>query len=264
MTTDLKTSKVENLQSYFGNALQFPDEKNLPIKMNTHNHGQHARKSKFQPEAPNKIERKMIAGVFLFLSLIVLHILIVRNKGGRIGKKKQKEEILGLRAQLLSRPDGVQELPLQQEEKKNQKNPDQEKLKYLQDMVDDLQCTMFRMRPIYTKIQQLSEQRKIPKERKKVLTLQDRIILKEEITVCFAELIHRLKTAFPSIKDEEIELCCLIKLGLPLTVICLCFGFVESDSLRQRKYQLKRKMEKGNSPELLHLIFETRDTKKTI
>ena len=185
----------------------------------------------------NNYVMEIIAGVFALLFLIVLRIFMLR--------RKQKN--------------------IEQEEESHQENPDQEKLKLLQDQVDDLQCKMFRMKPVYAKIQQLSQQGKIPREGKKVLNPQDRILLKEEITVCFAELIHQLKTAYPSIKDEDIELCCLAKLGLPLTVICLCFGFVESDSLRQRKHQLKRKLEKEyNSPELFRSIFETKNPKRSI
>jgi hypothetical protein len=202
-------------------------------------------------------------GVFAFLFVVVLRTFIVRNKRKSIEQKKQKEEILDLQAQTLLTQDVIQELQPKEEEKNNQENPDQEKLKFLQDRVDDLQCKMFRMKPVYATIQQLSKQRKVSREEKKVLNHQDRKILKEEITICFAELIHQLKIAFPSIKDEDIQLCCLAKLGLPLTVICLCFGFVESDSLRQRKYQLKRKMEKEcNSPELFRSIFETKNSIK--
>ena len=158
--------------------------------------------------------------------------------------------------------DTMQKLQTKQEKENNQDDLNQEKIKYLQEQISDLQCKMFRMKPIYAKIQQLSNQGNIPKEEKKVLNLQDRLLLKEEITLCFEELIYQLKTAFPSIKYEEIQLCCLAKLGLPLTVICLCFGFVESNPLRQRKYQLKRKMSEYNSPELFCSIFETINSKK--
>jgi tetratricopeptide (TPR) repeat protein len=205
-----------------------------------------------------KTQQKIRMGIIILFTTVSLlaisSIFIIEDKRKKIKQQQQEKEILDLQAQILMAQNTI--LKIQSKDVKK-KTFNYEELTTLQNQIDDLQCKMFRMKPIYSIIQQLNKQEKTSKEERKILKFNDRQTMKEEIGICFAEFINRLKTACPSIKEEDIELCCLTKLGLPFTTICLCFGFQDTDPIRQRKYQLKKRMsEEYNQIELFLSIFK--------
>jgi tetratricopeptide (TPR) repeat protein len=215
-----------------------------------------------QLKTKQRIKIGIILAFSVFLLLVTIGIFIIGDKKKKIKHQVQEKKILDLQSQILLTQNTILKRQQVQPEVNNQKDPDQKELNILQNQIDDLQCKMFRMKPIYATIQQLVKQERTPKEEKKILKFQDRQILKEEIYICFSEFINKLKEACPSIKEEDIELCCLSKLGLPLTVICLCFGVQETDSIRQRKYQLKKRMREHKCLELFYSAFEHKNDHK--
>ena len=59
---------------------------------------------------------------------------------------------------------------------------------------------------------------------------------------CFPGFTGRLRTTFPFLKEDDIRLCCLVKMEMPLDLTALIFG-IGKGSVTQRKQQLRQKME---------------------
>lgn len=73
----------------------------------------------------------------------------------------------------------------------------------------------------------------------------------QNTNACFADFTKRLQAAFPQLKEEDVRLCCLLKMELPLELIALIFN-IEKGSVSQRKQRLRSKMGiEGNVDEFL-------------
>lgn len=59
---------------------------------------------------------------------------------------------------------------------------------------------------------------------------------------CFPGFTGRLRTTFPFLKEDDIRLCCLVKMEMPLDLMALIFG-IGKGSVSQRKQRLRQKME---------------------
>ncbi len=59
---------------------------------------------------------------------------------------------------------------------------------------------------------------------------------------CFPGFTGRLRTTFPFLKEDDIRLCCLVKMEMPLDLTALIFG-IGKGSVSQRKQRLRQKME---------------------
>lgn len=58
---------------------------------------------------------------------------------------------------------------------------------------------------------------------------------------CFPGFTARLREAFPALRDDDVRLCCLLKMDMPLEITALIFG-IEKASVSQRKQRLRQKM----------------------
>lgn len=168
-------------------------------------------------------------------------VFFLLKKGDR---QKITKEVTKLRHKILFTQNTIQEL----QEEKTRGREINRKLKNLQERTEQLQCKMFKMTGIYATIEQLQ----VPDRDRKVLNQKERNLLHNELFSCFPEFIQAIKTECPSMTEDDLKLCCLSKLGLPLTVICLCFGVIGTDAVRQRKHSLKKKMLEENNCDLLY------------
>ena len=67
-------------------------------------------------------------------------------------------------------------------------------------------------------------------------------LLYENTDACFVGFTSHLRQCFPQLKEDDIRLCCLLKMEMPMELIALLFG-IEKPSVSQRKQRLRQKME---------------------
>lgn len=58
---------------------------------------------------------------------------------------------------------------------------------------------------------------------------------------CFKGFTQKLRQSCPTLREDDIRLCCLLKMDIPLELIALIFG-IEKGSVSQRKQRLRQKM----------------------
>ena len=196
--------------------------------------------------------RNIIVVVSTILVSLFLLIILKKNRQKRDDNRQKEKKIKELINQIKITKQTIAKL-------ENHKSENEESI-FLQEKIGELQCKMFKMKDIYLIIEQLKEQDKVIRKDKKVLKVEEQIILQEEISLCFSEFTQSLQEVCPQLNDDDIKLCCLTKLGLSLNVICLCFGSTNTNSIRQRKYKLKKKLtEESNNVELFYSIFPKKE-----
>ncbi|HBK40887.1 MAG TPA: hypothetical protein DDZ57_04880 [Porphyromonadaceae bacterium] len=120
--------------------------------------------------------------------------------------------------------------------------------------IDELIHTIFKLESkLFTKTESY---RIIDRDcRKNCLSFEERQQLVIDIHYAFEGLIKILKKNCPSLTDEDIIFCCLIKTGIEKMTVGRCLGSLSRESLNQRKYRIKKKMEFVKSDLLFELIF---------
>jgi len=88
----------------------------------------------------------------------------------------------------------------------------------------------------------------------KWLNLEEREQLSLEIQDVFRRLVRTIKKSCPGLTDDDILLCCLKRAGLDKLVVgcCLC---ASRQSVNQRKYRIKKKMNESKCDYLFDMIF---------
>jgi hypothetical protein len=81
---------------------------------------------------------------------------------------------------------------------------------------------------------------------KNCLNPGERQQLNMEIQDVFKRLIRIIKKSCPNITDEDILFCCLKRAGFDNLIAGHCIGSVGRQSVNQRKYRIKKKMESSN------------------
>lgn len=64
----------------------------------------------------------------------------------------------------------------------------------------------------------------------------------ENTDACHAGFTDHLRRRFPQLREDDVRLCCLLKMEMPMELIALVFG-IEKPSVSQRKQRLRQKME---------------------
>jgi len=113
--------------------------------------------------------------------------------------------------------------------------------------VFNLECKLFMKMDSFRLIEQKCD--------KKCLSPNERQLLNEEIHYVFERLIKTVKESCPSLTDEDIIFCCLTKSGLDFKIISNCMGSISRQSVNQRKYRIKKKMQEARCDFLFDMIF---------
>jgi tetratricopeptide (TPR) repeat protein len=191
----------------------------------------------------------------LFLSLAIYFIL--RDKKRKLSEKEKEQEILRNQKEILEKEREINilvhkvnlmqanlsefhdiESKVAQYEKLIESK--KEELFILLKKNTDRSCEHFKKSPIYSKIMELSTQKK--DKNVKRLTYQEQETLDQEIKRVFYDFIHELKNTFPSLTDDDFKLCCLSLLQLNLYTISLCFTVSGTNTIKQRRRRIKLKM----------------------
>jgi ribosomal protein L29 len=118
-------------------------------------------------------------------------------------------------------------------------------------------CEDFKKKNIYSKIIELSTQKK--DKDIKILTYQEQDILDQEIKKTFSRFINDLKSTYPTLTDDDIKLCCLSLLNLGTYAISLCFTVSGSNTIKQRRHRIKCKMADDSENSFMYdFIFNKR------
>lgn len=105
----------------------------------------------------------------------------------------------------------------------------------------ELKEKIFQMNDAVRKIENLKKMKdgkKISQSAKIILSDAERTSLMESANLCYGYFIDRLKQNFPDLTDDDLCLCCLLKLRMSAQDQCLLLGISDS-TLRKRKYRLK-------------------------
>ena len=116
-----------------------------------------------------------------------------------------------------------------------------EALKYHQEKEQELKDRIFKMDAIVQKINTFISMK--PLQRSKsgsrfTLSFQELNDLEEAVNICFDNFASRLRAGFPKLKDDDIHLCCLLKMKVPNKSI---FSLLDTNelALKKRRYRIK-------------------------
>ena len=73
---------------------------------------------------------------------------------------------------------------------------------------------------------------------KLILSLEELEHLVRVINDCYHHYTIRLQNEFPALKESDIYICCLLKIGIKNKDICYLLGITE-ETLKKRKYRIK-------------------------
>ena len=121
-----------------------------------------------------------------------------------------------------------------------------------------LQADIFMQTPIYKKIKQLENQNKTGNDIL-ILTYEKQDHLQRELKRSFSNFINDLEKCGAKLTSNDIKLCCLSLLPLTALGKAVCFGACETNSIKQRKHYIKKKMTKeSDNRSLFDFIFTSR------
>lgn len=105
-----------------------------------------------------------------------------------------------------------------------------------------LRTWLFQQTPMYKKAVSLSEQHKVDKKARKVMSAAELDNLKKTVFEIYADYISPLQVQYPQLTEDDLLLLCLQEANIPALTIALCFGHTDTVALNQRKSRLRRKM----------------------
>ena len=113
--------------------------------------------------------------------------------------------------------------------------------------VFNLECKLFFRMDSYRLIEQKCVE--------KCLNPDEKELLRSNVHYVFERLIKTIKEACPELTEEDILFCCLAKSGLDSLMMGRCVGSVSRQSVNQRKYRIKKKMQEAECDFLFDMIF---------
>ena len=141
----------------------------------------------------------------------------------------------------------LQDVRLQLAELESDVNNSQQELEASKLQSQELKEQIFEMNEVVKKIKELKKIKTADLYGKKSVLRADEIaVLMEALNTCYNGVVNRLKETVVDINKEELSLCCLMLLNVPMTKIALLLGYSE-EAVRQKKYRLYRS--KMNLPE---------------
>ena len=160
-----------------------------------------------------------ITALMIIVFFIFCYFLYLQNKKGRFFFKQKKEELKKLDAVI------------------NLKIEKSQTIAYNNFLIE---ADVFKKSPVYPEIKQLELLKK--DNNTKVLTYEKQLQLEKEIEKIFPNFIQELTNSKSNLTSNDIKLCCLSLLPLTTFAKALCFGSTETNVIKQRKHNIKKKM----------------------
>lgn len=196
--------------------------------------------------------RKRI-GWIVFTAIVICFVLILIYQQ-RINRKNSQQALYRQSLQYANEKLSVMQQRIEENESsialfqdKENKNLDEidkreQLITQLKQETLALRTWLFQQTSIYKKVVLLSEQKKVDKKLRKIMTDDECEKLKETVFEIYADYISPLKTQYPRLTNDDLLLLCLQEANIPPLVIALCFGHTDTVALNQRKSRLKVKM----------------------
>lgn len=205
---------------------------------------------KAELEVDNKQLEKSLLIVAIILCLLVVSVVIIgyRRRMAEAARNKAKDDAMSnLTQELQHKIIELQDVRLQLAELESDVNNSQQELEASKLQSQELKEQIFEMNEVVKKIKELKKIKTSDLYGKKsVLSADEIAVLMEALNTCYNGVVNRLKEAVVDINKEELSLCCLMLLNVPMTKIALLLGYSE-EAVRQKKYRLYRS--KMNLPE---------------
>lgn len=109
-----------------------------------------------------------------------------------------------------------------------------------------LKSWLFTQSSIYKTVDALSKQKAAKKKDMKIMTSSERKELKETIFDIYADSISQMQEKSPKLVEDDILYLCLEDALIDQQTIALCFGYIDTHTINQRKYRIKEKTNRRN------------------
>ncbi len=230
--------KLENLEGAYANFVEY------------HNYTEEIFKEEQQLFLKQE-DRKTLLN-YLFISLGVLAFVVCSVIFYLFHKKKAKEQ-KEFQSLLNQYKDG--EIELNQLDKLIESKKSYSTQLTFQAYL--IQTELFKETSIYTEMQTLGKQTK--SKDAKVFNYQKQEQLQIELQKYFSTFISDLKTYSSKLTEKDTLLCCLSLLPINTFTKALCLGSTDTNIVKQRKFQIRKKMPKDSFCQLFfEFIFEKR------
>ena len=210
--------------------------------------------------------QRMTISVFIFavVVLIILFLYYASNRRKKIAFYKEQNKLLLLQQELREQKDKIDalnnsisrvenKLSISKERESNLEVLIQRK-KEIESSLVEYQHTIFKEKKSH---RMLAEFMKPQNTDKKLLNSKEQKQLQKDIFSSYVVFINQLKMECPSLSENDILFCCLLKLGIQYKQVHLLYGFSNSNTIRQRKSSIKKKMFASENPseDLYNSIF---------
>lgn len=186
-------------------------------------------------EVDNKHLETMLLLLVIVVSVFTMFAVMIAYRRRMIvaNREKAKDEAMsGLTDQLQGKIIELQEVRLQLAERENDVNDSRQEMLVLREQILD-------MNAVVQKIKELKKTKTADLYGKKSALGEDELtVLMEALDTCYNGALSRLKEAVPNISKDELNMCCLVCLNVPLSKAALLLGTSE-ETLRQRKYRFR-------------------------
>ena len=208
-----------------------------------------------------KIAEQQRDKVLLLVGLIIaisLTLFIYTNSKRRSLKRAMKDELKKMEDNLVKQhliyaqektiemQRYQNEFLIQQKEMDVELSRKSEALMQQQEKERDLKEQIFKLDAIVQKINAFNSMKPLQRSRSEsqfTLSFRDLCDLEEALNLCYDNFAERLRNEFPKLKDDDIHLCCLLKMKVPNKNILSLLDTNEL-ALKKRRYRIKHdKME---------------------
>lgn len=187
------------------------------------------------------------------LSVITSTLLVYYYKRKRAVKKAMKEEIEKMKSELIdqslihAQEKSIQiqkhqnELLMKEQELGVHLSKKTEELNLRVQKEQELKEYIFKMDDIVQKINSLNSLKALQRSKsasKYVLSFEELNSLEEAVNLCYDNFVDRLRIDFPKLKNDDIHLCCLLKMKVPNKNILSLLDTNEL-TLKKRRYRIK-------------------------
>ncbi len=193
--------------------------------------------------ADNKQLQATLMLIVIMVAIATLITLALAYRRHTINSQREKakdDAMSGLTQELQGKIIELQEVRLQLSDREKAVTDSQQELEEAQRRSQELKTQIFEMNGVVQKVLQLKKAKTADLYgTKHTLGKEELDVLIEALDFCYNGVMSKLKAGIPNINRDELNMCALMCIGLPVSKISLLLGMSE-ESLRQRKYRLRR------------------------
>lgn len=193
--------------------------------------------------ADNKQLQATLMLIVIMVAIATLITLALAYRRHTINSQREKakdDAMSGLTQELQGKIIELQEVRLQLSDREKAVTDSQQELEEAQRRSQELKTQIFEMNGVVQKVLQLKKAKTADLYgTKHTLGMEELDVLIEALDFCYNGVMSKLKAGIPNINRDELNMCALMCIGLPVSKISLLLGMSE-ESLRQRKYRLRR------------------------